>query len=246
MKPWVKVTVPLGLFVCAGALNQYVVRQQLASDPYVVVQRQIRPGEKFDSSALDSVHIPGDRERLRATLVPGDERDVILGMEARRELHPGDPVFWRDIKKPGVAVELGPDEFMLPVDLGTLPVETGLLFPGMRVDFCVAPVAVESRIAPQRPAGVGADSADDYHFVGPFRVLTVGRDATRAAAGAAASLSLTFDTDGRSGSRGNERMISVAIKVQADGKYDQASRRLLEALAGKRITAIILRPGSRA
>ena len=242
MKPWIKILVPIGLFAAAAAINTIVITQQLAEQPYVIVRRQIVAGERFDPSALDLVSLPGDPERLRGTLIPGEDRDVILGMVSRRDLHPGDPVFWRDLKKPSTTVELSPDELMLPVDLNGVPVETSLLFPGCRLDFCVAPAPADVRRAPHGPADAEGAEPEGYQLIGPFRVLTVGRDATRAAAGAA-SLTLAFDNEARPGSRGNERLISVAVRVQADGKYDRSARRLLEALAARRITAIVLRAG---
>jgi hypothetical protein len=70
-------------------------------------------------------------------------------------------------------------------------------------------------------------------LIGPFRILSVGR---RFAQG------VERESDRRGGGRGDERIVSVAVKIQADGNYDRDSNRLLEAHARRKIMAVALRP----
>ena len=90
---------------------------------------------------------------------------------------------------------------MLPVDLNGVPVETSLLFPGCRLDFCVAPAPADVRRAPRRPGGRRGGGAGGLsaHRPVPRPDRRQGRDPRR---GRQASLTLAFDNEARPGSKG--------------------------------------------
>ena len=53
---------------------------------------------------------------------------------------------------------------------------------------------------------------------------------------------LPAEEDKNDRQRGNERIISVAVKLQPDGNFEPSCRRLFEAVAQKRIMAVLLYP----
>ena len=144
VKTLVKFAIPIGIGVLAAAFNYLAVTSQTAKHSYVVSTRKVEIGEALAASGLDLIELPGDPARYRATLIPGEERGVIVGTRAQRVLYPGDPVFWRDIKPARPWSLGGPDDHVLPIDLTGLAVETSLLSPGDRIDFLVAPTGEEA------------------------------------------------------------------------------------------------------
>ncbi len=225
---------PAACAVLAAFINFGAVRSSVKTTSCTVITRRVGPGEPLDLSLLGQMAIPGDSIHLKATFVPSEEREVILGTVAQRELHPGDLLMWRDVKRPTVGIEAAPDEFVLPIDLTGVAVETSMLFAGDIVSFWIAPPSINPRRA--LPA-TGIDP--DYQMIGPFRVLSVGSDTSR-------NPEVVGSQGSRGGGphgRGNERVISVAVKLSPDGRFDVPSRRLLEAHATKRLMAVVLRPG---
>jgi hypothetical protein len=233
MNPMLKLAAPAVLGALAGFLNWTIVRSQMAPHAFVVVRQQVKVGEKIEAVALARLEVPGDPERSRKTLIPYEDRDVIIGTRSQRELHPNDLVLWQDVQRPNAEIVAEPDELILPIDLSGVTVETGLLFPGHLVEFWIAPPKPDGS-PPAREATAAGSAPLDYQLIGPFRILSVGMDSDQFAAQQSA--------ERRERSRGNDRVISVAVKLQADGHYDAQSRRLLEAHAQKRVMAIVLRP----
>jgi hypothetical protein len=232
MNPMLKLAAPAALGLLASFINWTIIKGQISPHAFVVVRQQVGVGEKIEGSALASLEVPGDPERLRKTLIPYEDRDVIIGTQSGRKLHPNDLVLWQDVKRPDAGIEAGPDELILPIDLSGVTVETDLLYPGHFVDFWISPPKPDGRPAAHDAAAGAARS--EYELVGPFRILSVGSDSDQAA--------LRGGAERRDRPRGNDRVISVAVKVQPNSSYDAASRRLLDAHAQKRIMAIVLRP----
>jgi hypothetical protein len=239
MNPLVRLVAPLTFGIVAAAINWMVVQSRTTAYPYVRVRQEVRAGEPIEKGALARVDLPGDPGAVRSTLVPFSDADVVIGTRAQRDLFPGDLLLWQDATRPDAAIPAEADERILPVDLSGVAVETSLLYPGSLLDFWIAPLQGD---APAPAPSTGGDKvelqvavdpeAGDYRLIGPFRILSVGSRFVQGPTG---------DDHGQGG-RGNERVITVAVQVQPDGRYDANSRQLLDAHAQKRIMAIALRP----
>jgi hypothetical protein len=241
MNPLVRLVAPLTLGVVAAIINWIVVEGRTSATPYVRIRQEVRAGETIERGALGRVDLPGDPGDLRATLIPYGDADVVIGTRAQRDLFPGDLLLWQDATRPDAAIPAEADERILPIDLGGVAVETSLLYPGSQLDFWIAPppsfataTAGAAATGDEMELQVAVDPEKaDYRLIGPFRILSVGNRFVQGPTG---------DDRRQSGSRGNERVISVAVKVQPDGRYDASSQQLLDAHAQKRIMAIALRP----
>jgi hypothetical protein len=226
-----KLTIPVGLGLAAGAMNYAVVSAQVRPYPYVVVRKHLLPGEVLPAEALDRLEVPGDRERQKRTMVPFEEASTLVGTVCQRELRPGDVVLFQDVTPLEYVPKMGRDERALPVSLAGVTVEPTLLRPGLLVDFVVVPPRPrDGRIADDKDE---PDASTAITTVGPFRILSIGRRVENKPTG---------DDAKQRGAPANERNILVPLKVLADGHLDENSTRLNEAVASGRIRNILLRP----
>lgn len=245
MNPLMRLLIPLVLGFGAAAVNWMVIENRTASRPFVSIKEGVRAGEIIESAMLGRVDLPGDPGLLGKSLIPFSERDLVVGTLAQRDLFPGDFLLWQDSKRPGSFIATEEGERILPVDIGGLAVETSLLYPGSLIDFWIAPAAnggfgilaaggVENTKQDGNRQRADDSNKSRYQLIGPFRILSVGSEFNQPLAG--------VERKRTAGTRGNERVISVAVKVLPDNTYDDASRQLLDAHAQKRLMAIALRP----
>ncbi|MGE3819306.1 MAG: hypothetical protein AB7I30_07710 [Isosphaeraceae bacterium] len=235
-----RLLIPVGLGLFASFMNWRIVTSQVAPSAFVAIRAQVDSGEPIEESALCRLMVPGDPARARKTLIPWEDRALLIGRVAGRDFKPGDVVFHRDLVRERAALAAGPGELALPFNLEGLAIETGLLFPGEMVDFLVTRTR-ES----ERPTGVKPPVGDDaerslasrYELIGPFKLLAVGKSLT---------IEPTEKEESKRGSRGDERVITVAARLvhDADGHeaLDRLALRLKTAEREKRLVSILLRP----
>jgi len=227
-----KLLVPLLLAVAAGVLNYAALSRRegaTGSETFLQAAEDVAAGAPIGEGAVRPLPISGTDEELaalRAAAVPEAERATVVGNPAPRPLKKGDLILWRDTVPPPRDLEAGPGEKVLPVSLEGVTVEPGLLKVGREIGFLVDPGATaedpRSRPAPE--------------YVGPFRLLSVG---------AVVSPDAYAPAGGGPGRAGDRRVVSVAVKLDAENRLDARSGRLVAALSSadrRRIVAVLLDP----
>src|SRR5262249_23074717 len=152
--------------------------------------------------------------------------------EATRDLKKGDMILWQDSTRPGWELSALPGEKALPISLDGLSSVPKLIRVGDQIGFLVSKeqqvVKADAKSAESR-----RPSELDLDYIGPFRVLSVGERISR------------DNSDKNLSSRnGDERVITVAVKMGADGQIDARTRKLItarygEKTVGQRIVGIV-------
>lgn len=233
MNAWLKFLVPIGLGLAAAALNLAVVSQ---SKPEtwrgVRVTRDLAVGDVFGSTDLEPAELAGDPGSLSKTAIPWPSMGILLARPVTRALRSGDLVLWRDAVPEPEKLSAEPGEKALMIALEGIAAQPNLLRIGDNVGFLVGDDDEPS------PAGEGdAEAEADYAYLGPFTLLSVGERLSR---------------DAGSGG-GDPRVISVAVRVDNEGRLDDQARRLVLAIergrgggaARGRIVALLLDPSPR-
>ncbi len=86
-------------FAAAG-LNWVWISGLATPDDYVALKTDMALGEEVTEQDLMAVPVPGDRDRLRESLIPWQNRAILFGTNANRDYQAGDIVFHRDILPP--------------------------------------------------------------------------------------------------------------------------------------------------
>jgi hypothetical protein len=109
-----KLSIAVALALAAAALNAMWLSAEKRPPVFVAAAADLQAGQEITDAMLMSVPVPGDFDRLRASLVPYANRAILLGMRTPRSYLRGDMFFQRDIKAPH---ELGQFEVLGPFKL---------------------------------------------------------------------------------------------------------------------------------
>ena len=88
------------LGLVAAGLNWLWISGLATPDDYVALKSDVAIGESLSEDDFISVPVPGNREKLRKTFVPWQNRAILFGTTAHRNYDAGDVVFHRDILAP--------------------------------------------------------------------------------------------------------------------------------------------------
>jgi len=185
MKNWSKLALPIGLGVVAGFMHYRLLIPKLTPHAYVQVNRDLKPGDKFDDRYLTRVELPGECKRLSKTLVPWEHRKVLSGWQATRELRKGDVVFFSDTSD--YVLSTGPDEVAHAVELGEGMVTPGSFRVGAALRFRMSRPDDDKPDEPdpgEKPRMRWDPAANTWISVwpkkgrtlGPLRILAIGAD----------------------------------------------------------------------
>jgi hypothetical protein len=243
MKTWIKLLVPVLLGLFAVYVNSSVINRKLQPRDLVIVRGNLKAGEVFSSSSIQRASFPGNIADLFATAIPWQERAVLIGREVPRDLREGDLVLWRDATPPARELQPEEGEVSLPVSLSNIDFVPQFILVGEEIGFFVDGNKLKGAATRTvRPDfGTGTDVAIDIPdfsqsgvvtpvYVGPFRVLSVGRRLTRTEG----------DEPGTRG--GDSRILTVATKLDASGNADPNADKLLRVSNGQSggLLAIVL------
>lgn len=95
-----KLSLAVALALVAAVLNAMWLRAEKQPTTFVAVNADVQHDQLFTDELLMGVPIPGDAERLSASLVPYSRRSLLYGLKASRDYIRGDMVFQRDIEAP--------------------------------------------------------------------------------------------------------------------------------------------------
>jgi hypothetical protein len=95
-----KLSLAVGLALLAAVLNAMWLRAEKSPATFVAAAVDLPAGTEIDDSMLAAVPVPGDLERLRASLIPYANRAILFGLKTSRDYVRGDVFFQRDIQKP--------------------------------------------------------------------------------------------------------------------------------------------------
>lgn len=230
MNAWLKFLIPIGLGLAAAALNLAAVSQSRPETwRGVRVARDLAAGEVLGAADLEPAELTGDPGSLARTAIPWSSMGILLARPVPRALRAGDLVLWRDAVPEPEELSAAPGEKALMIALEGIAVQPTLLRVGDDVGFLVAD---DDEPSPS----VEGDGSADYLYLGPFSLLSVGERLSRGA--------------GSGG--GDPRVISVAVRVDDQGRLDDRARRLVFATergrrgGGRgRIVALLLDPSPR-
>lgn len=224
MKTWLRLLLPIGLGLIAVFINTTVMNEKLRPKELIVVRENMKSGDIFTPADIEPRKFSGDVASLVRAAIPWAERAVLFGREVPRDLIAGDLVLSRDATPP--ALELKPDEgeASLPVSLEGVPSVPRLLLVGEEVGFIIDKRRLRDVEAGSALQDVnyqlslmqGAPVEPDY--VGPFRVLSVGRRLTRT------------DEESGSGAAIEGRIITIAIKLGPNDEIDPEAEKLIKAI----------------
>lgn len=235
MNAWLKFLIPIGLGLAAAALNLAAVSQSRPETwRGVRVARDLAAGEVLGAADLEPAELTGDPGSLARTAIPWSSMGILLARPVPRALRAGDLVLWRDAVPEPEELSAAPGEKALMIALEGIAVQPTLLRVGDGVGFLVAADDDEPSLPPA--AEEEGNGPADYRYLGPFSLLSVGERLSRDA-----------------GSRGGDpRVISVAVRIDDEGRLDDRARRLVHATergrrgGGRgRIVALLLDPSPR-
>lgn len=95
-----KLSLAVGIALVAAVLNAMWLRAEKSPASFVAAGVDLPAGTEIDDSMLVAVPVPGDLERLRASLIPYANRAILFGLKTSRDYVRGDVFFQRDIQKP--------------------------------------------------------------------------------------------------------------------------------------------------
>jgi hypothetical protein len=233
----VRLLLTLGLGAIAAGINWSLMRSLGDEETYTQLTRDIKAGEPFEEGAIGKLTLRGGPGFKRVALRYND-RFVLFGSPAPRDLHKDDLVLRRDATPSALELNLKPDQRALSVSLEGLDVNPSLLQVGDEVDFVLA---LSGPGMPEEAHNSGRAAVDDgnVEFVGPFRVLSVGARVRRR----------VVEADARERSDGSsEKNITVAIELNSvDRQPDEMSMKLVKATkessyGGRRLVKVVWRP----
>jgi hypothetical protein len=234
MNPMLKLVLPIGLGLLAGGLNWFAVKKGPPPRAMAVATAEIKAGDVFKESHFGKLMVPGElTDNLPKTAVPYEHLETLYGRESTRDVKKGDMILWQDSTRPGWELSAMPDEKALPISLEGLSSVPKLIRVGDQIGFLVSK---------EQPVVKGADAKSldrrppdelNLDYIGPFRVLSVGERISR-------------DNSDKTMSprNGDERVITVAVKMGTDGQIDARTRKLISArygekTVGQRIVGIV-------
>ena len=205
MKYLTKLLIPIGLGVLAFVLNWLAVQPQLGRE-FVTVNQDVALDKELTESQFAKFKIVGeDFDRLKQTLVPWEERAALVGLPVRRELIKGDFIFWQDVRYVSADFLPAADEVPLHISLEGVDYEPSLLKVGNLVGIVVpvSPKVEGAGDGTTSAAAINAELNAQFEELGPFRVLSVGER----------TLQKPGETDSAERRKGNERIVTLAIKL---------------------------------
>jgi hypothetical protein len=109
-----KLVLAVVLALAAAGLNALWLSAEKHPATYVAAAVDLPAGQAITAEAMTEVPVPGDPDKLRATLIPWASRATILGIKSTRPFIRGDVFFQSDIKAP---LELAEFEVLGPFKL---------------------------------------------------------------------------------------------------------------------------------
>lgn len=106
-----KLSLAVVLALLAAGLNAMWLSAEKHPPTFVAAASDLPAGQVITDAVLTSVPVPGDVDKLKASLIPYANRAILLGLKTSRSYIRGDMFFQRDIQAPMQLAEfevLGP------------------------------------------------------------------------------------------------------------------------------------------
>jgi len=206
---------------------------------FVAISRDVGTDSVFGINNIEPRSLNDNVAKLLRTAIPWDERAVLLGRPIPRPLQAGDLVLWRDATPPDRELSPLDGEASLPISLHDIDIIPSLLLVGEEIGFYVdGAITTATQVKPsgstfESPIMVSSQpGAKEPVYVGPFRLLSVGKRLTRTQEGASSTV------DGQ--------VITIAFPVDKDGKTDRKTNLLLLARSQRSgVISIVLHRSAR-
>lgn len=95
-----KLSIAVVLALFAAGLNAMWLSAEKRPPMFVAAKDDFSAGQEITDAMLAPVPVPGDVEKLRASLIPYANKAILLGMRTSRNYTRGDMFFQRDIQAP--------------------------------------------------------------------------------------------------------------------------------------------------
>ncbi len=109
-----KLSLAVVLALVAAGLNAMWLSAEKRPPTFVAAKSDLTAGKEITDAVLVAVPVPGDPDKLKASLIPYANRAILLGLKASRNYTRGDMFFQRDIQAP---LELAKFEVLGPFRL---------------------------------------------------------------------------------------------------------------------------------
>lgn len=207
-----KLAMILAAAILAAAINHRYLIVHTREELFVSVRRDVRAGEKIWLADLRSFRLGGDLSAARKSLLPWNERALLDGRSAVRDLASGMLIIRDDAESTAFgAVVTAPDQCSFTLAMGDLRRFTTGLSIGDEVQFVIA------------NAGGGAASAT-FETCGPFAVQALDRTTTQLESTA---------------SRSHPQTITLSTSASPDRSRPASVAKLMEALADGRRARVV-------
>ncbi len=239
-----RLLLPIGLAVAAGVGHYIVLTQAVIPRRFIAAADDLAEGQPLLETSLRTVAISGDLDALRVAAVPAEQMKAVDGRKTARALRKGDLVLYRDLAPPPPILDLADGEKGLPVSLEGVTVEPSLLVVGQKIGFLIA----GSRGIGD-PVASKAASGTNTTYVGPFRLVSVGRrlrasespgDAQKLAVGDSRTITIAVRLEGDDGVPERRRLVEQSSKLFESIGVGQGG--MAGTGGNRRIVAILLDP----
>lgn len=207
-----KLAIIVAAAILAAAINHRYLVNHTREELFVSVRHDVSAGEKIRLADLLSVRLGGDLSAARKSLLPWNERALLDGRSAVRDLASGSLMIRDDAESTAFgAVVTAPDQYSFTLAMGDVQRFTTSLSIGDEVQFVIA------------NAGGGADAAT-FETCGPFAVQALDR---------------TTKQPESTVIRSRPQTITLSTSASPDHSRPASVVRLMEALADGRHARVI-------
>jgi hypothetical protein len=98
MKNLTKLSLAVGLALAAAMLNALWLNAKKQPPLFTAAKLDLPVGTELTDEMLTAIPVPGDFDRLRAALIPYNNRAILFGLKTNRAYTMGDMLFQRDIQ----------------------------------------------------------------------------------------------------------------------------------------------------
>jgi hypothetical protein len=221
MNHWMRLGLPLGLGLIAALLNWVSTTAKITPFVAIRVSRDLERGNELVAECLEPLEIRGDLAELPNSAVAWKDRAILFSRPVPRALKRGDLVLWRDATPLPKELPAYRGEFPFGLSLAGMTIVPEFIQVGQQVGFLIgkAPQLRSDTAGEQKEqAKTAYEPASEY--IGPFRVLAVGRRVTPGGELA--------DTDGS-----RSQILTIAARFASQSQRpDLQTDRLVSATAG--------------
>ena len=236
-----RILIPVGLFVAFAFAHMMATKNELVEHGLVIAKSTLSKGSSIDGDDVELIEIYSsekDVESINRSFVQHGERGKdVLGRTLNRDIQPGEFIMLADLlKESGNSPQLEADEVGVQVPLQGTEFSASQLKIGSDIGFTVEERRPEESLVEDRAAAPNRAVAP--RLLHPFRLIGIGDEV----------ISIR-EAGTKNSEERNSKILTIAVKPNADGTMDENTSTLLQAVSGgsslKIISVVVLPEKSR-